>query len=106
MMAKTECQLHLRFDADKGHTTKTTDTDDTDLLSWTDVVSDHGRVDGETGAEHRSGILGRKLLGDGKDESVVGSDSSRVTSLSHDSIGYRSVYDRVIRIGYLRKGAL
>ena len=91
MMAKSECQLHLRFDADKGHTTKTTDTDDTDLLSWTDVVSDHGRVDGQTGTEHGSGILRSELLGDGENESVVGSDGSRVTSLSHHSIGYKSV---------------
>jgi hypothetical protein len=50
-------------------------------------VSDHGGVDGKTGTEHGCGILGRDLLGDGENESVVGSDGGRVTSLSHNSIG-------------------
>ena len=96
----------LRLGTDKGLTTKTTDTNDTDLLSWTDVVSDHGRVDGQTGTKHGSGILRSELLGDGENESVIGSDGSRITSLSHNSIGYKSVYHQVGQVGYLRKGAL
>ena len=79
----------LRLGTDKGLTTKTTDTDDTNSLSWADIVSDHGRVDGQTGTKHGCGILGSKGFGDGENESVVGSDGRRVASLSHDSIGYQ-----------------
>jgi hypothetical protein len=68
-------------------TSETANTDDTDRLSLGDAVSDHGRVDGETGAEHGRRVLRLERVGDGKDKLVVGSDSSRVTSLRLDSIG-------------------
>lgn len=67
-------------------TTETTDTDDTDSLARSSTVPDQRRVDGQPGAKHRRGILRCESLRDSKDESVVGSDGSRVTALRGDAI--------------------
>lgn len=52
--------------------TQTTNTDDTDSLSRTAAVVAEGGVDGDTTAEHGSGDVGGKTLGDLDDEARVG----------------------------------
>lgn len=67
-------------------TSETTDTDDTNSLSWSSTVPNQRREDGQTGAEHRCRILRSECLWDGKDVLVVGSDSRRVTTLGLDTV--------------------
>ena len=55
--------------------TKTTNTDDTDSLAGTTAVADEGRVDGNTTAEHGSGLSTIKTIGD------LECESTRVTGV-------------------------
>ena len=75
---------------------QTTQTDDTNLLSWPSPVSDHRRVDRQTTTQpvdqdehfvctqdssHGSRILRLELLGNVEDEFLLSSDMGRVTTL-------------------------
>ena len=70
-----------------GVVAETTNTNDTDLLARTATVHSQGRVDGETSAEHRSGVARLDAVGDGEDELAVSADGGRVTALRVHAIG-------------------
>jgi hypothetical protein len=59
---------------------KPAETNDSDLLSRSTAMADHGGVNGETGAEHRGDDRTWDRIGDGKDELFVDSDVGCVTS--------------------------
>ena len=87
-----------------GEVTKTTDTDNTDLLAWTGTKTDERAVDGQTGAElvyvlaaawdrivwllayHRSSDLGWNVVWNLKGEVLVGTHVRRVTTLCDGTI--------------------
>lgn len=66
--------------------TKTTDTDDTNLLAGTSAEADKRGVDGQTSAEHRSGDGSLDVVGDLEDEVVVGTNVRGVTTLRDGAI--------------------
>jgi len=71
--------------------TETTETDDTDLLSWSSTVSDKGRKDGQSTTQHGSGIGGFQAFGNRKDESLLSTDVGRVSTLVLGLVGPKGV---------------
>jgi hypothetical protein len=69
--------------------TKTTNTDDTNLLAGTSAEADKRRVDGQTGAQHRGGNGRLDVVGDLENEVVVCTNVRRVTTLRDGAIGVR-----------------
>ena len=69
--------------------TKTTDTDDTNLLAGTSAEANKRRVDGQTSAEHRSGDGSLEVVGDLEDKVVVGTNVRGVTTLRDGTIRVR-----------------
>jgi hypothetical protein len=73
----------------KCEVTKTTNTDDTDLLAGTSAEADKRRVYGQTSAEHRGGDGSLDVVGDLEDEVVVGTNVRGVTTLRDGAIRVR-----------------
>jgi len=73
----------------KSEVTKTTDTDDTDLLAGTSAEADKRRVNGQTSAEHRSCDGSLEVVGNLENEVVVGTDVRGVTTLRDGAIRVR-----------------